>query len=81
MDNASLEILLDHGLWERCGGLKTEWKLRLSRESELRAADMGAEMETEKNKMRGAAAGDKSKLDSGMPFWLAKHAAKLYPYA
>jgi len=75
IDRASLEIVLEHGLWERCGGLQREWKGRLANELKQREKDRT----TERSRMRGATAGDKFALDSGMMYWMAKQAATMYP--
>jgi hypothetical protein len=75
IDRVSLEIVLEHGLWERCGSLQREWKDRISKESRQREKDKTSE----KSRMRRVTASDKVALDSGMVYWMARQAARMYP--
>jgi hypothetical protein len=77
MDNTSLEILLEHGLWKRCGNLRAEWQAQRAQDGIKREGDK----KSERTKRRNATAKDRSELDLGMIFWLTKQAAAMYPYA
>ncbi|KIM19859.1 hypothetical protein M408DRAFT_334238 [Serendipita vermifera MAFF 305830] len=72
MDHKGLEILLDHGLWDRCGNLRNEWQTRCSQESRRREEDKNSEM-------RKVKTGSKAKEAlPEMRFWVAKQASLLH---
>ncbi|KIM22924.1 hypothetical protein M408DRAFT_224264 [Serendipita vermifera MAFF 305830] len=72
-DLLSLEIVLDHGLWDRCGDLHKEWQTQRSQESKQREHDKQSELKEIK-------IGSKAKEPPPeMTFWIAKQASLLYP--
>ncbi|KIM22917.1 hypothetical protein M408DRAFT_332686 [Serendipita vermifera MAFF 305830] len=72
MDHKSLKIVLDHGIWDRCGGLQQEWHSRCAQEKQKREDE-------KKNEMKKITAA--SKLEDALPkmtFWITKQAYILY---
>ena len=72
MDREGLEIVLDNGLWERCGDLHKEWHAHLTKAASNRDDDKKKEMRKHKNLSSAKS------LQSGMLFWLAKQASIIY---
>ncbi|KIM24930.1 hypothetical protein M408DRAFT_26540 [Serendipita vermifera MAFF 305830] len=72
IDHLGLGILLDHGLWDRCGDLREEWQNQRSKERERQEEDDRIEIRKVKNS-------SKAKEDlPEMTFWIATQASRLY---
>ncbi|KAG8783755.1 hypothetical protein FRC15_004586 [Serendipita sp. 397] len=71
----SFKQALDHGLWERCGGLRAKFDDKIVA---MRKARDRVRAE-ERTKRRAAATKDRIALERDMIFWVGKQAASLYP--
>ncbi|KIM24943.1 hypothetical protein M408DRAFT_224544 [Serendipita vermifera MAFF 305830] len=71
----SLDILLKHGLWERCGDLQSEWNSRNAKTVKAKEDDRTREM----TRRREIVKGERLMLEQGAMFWIVKQVASMYP--
>jgi len=75
---SSLEILLDQGLWSRCGDqLKAQWKAQMEADATKRREDKKEERKQGLCKIDGQV----PMLKKAVPFYLVDTVINLYPYA
>jgi hypothetical protein len=76
LDSNALRILLEHGLWSRCGrDLESQWKAQLSADHHKRQEDKRIERANKQSQIDSQIA----RLEKSMPFHLIDAAMKVYP--
>jgi hypothetical protein len=77
LDTPSLRILLDHGLWARCGDdLKSSWDAQIDADESKRSGDKRVERAQKLNEIEK----DVAMLQKSLPAYLVDAAVKIYPY-
>jgi hypothetical protein len=77
LEPSALRILLEHGLWSRCGPqFESQWKTQMKADEIKRQGDK----KTERTRRLSEIDNQISMLKRAMPFYLVDRVIELYPY-